>query len=171
MMNILGHQDKRRYNPSRDFAHCWPGVMEDVLTRLDEVNWDPALRDYMKHHGVGMPEIEQAAEAYMNYFAILNNPSRAPRDVREALDAAGFFKCHPAAHMALAYCTFQYTTGMWWTAIEDTMEEGKPPVDDRKIIESVREHARRMNSWKAWRFFRRCWLTVRYGWKFSRPKT
>lgn len=34
--NIIGHPDRRRYNPSRDIAYCWPNIMKSAMDRLSE---------------------------------------------------------------------------------------------------------------------------------------
>lgn len=149
-MNIRGHVDLRRYNPSRDIAYVWQNLCQVAFDGLAEDQWDPIFSDYLRHCGVTEAQIGEACAAYAKFFNICRDPEcKFPVD---ALKQSGFLDLHPAAQAALMIQLGRVLTGAFFVAIRDvTIEGDADPLNDKEIREAAENARRKLNASLAWR--------------------
>lgn len=166
-MNIVGHSDTRRYNPSRDIAYCWPKMVQIACDGLAEDQWDPLFRDYLKQNGVTEAQIGEVVVAYAKYLKSCMDYSdptaKYPVDI---LRRVGFFDLPQPAQAALMIKLGQVLTGAFFSSIRDVDMEGEaPPLDDRELMEAARRArevlAARWAWQRAYHRIRRTALSVR----------
>lgn len=90
--------DRRLYNPSRDVAHNFKEVLELVAARLEDRQW-PELADLLDREGVTLDDLGEACAAYCTYVASAVDSPKKP--MQASLQDSGFFKCKPAAQVAI----------------------------------------------------------------------
>jgi len=93
--------DQRLYNPSRDVAHNFQQVMELVAGRLEDQKW-PELTEVLKREGVSMDDLGAACGCYCTYLASAAIEEKADKNTMQtSMMDSGFFKCKPAAQVAV----------------------------------------------------------------------
>ena len=121
----MSQNDPRLYNPSRDVAHNFKQVLELVAARLEDQAW-PELVAVLKREDVTMDDLGEACAAYCQYVAsAIEHPNR-PMPV--SLEASGFFKCKPAAQVAVLAMLGTCYAGIQHAGIRDATLDGEGPM-------------------------------------------
>ena len=121
----MSQNDPRLYNPSRDVAHNFKQVLELVAARLEDQAW-PELVDVLKREDVTMDDLGEACAAYCQYVAsAIEHPNR-PMPV--SLESSGFFKCKPAAQVAVLAMLGTCYAGIQHAGIRDATLDGEGPM-------------------------------------------
>jgi len=94
----MSEGDKRLYNPSRDVAHNFKEVLSLVASRLEDEKW-PELAELLHRENVSMDDLGEACACYCRYVAYGAEDPKKP--MQESLIDCGFFKCKPAAQIAV----------------------------------------------------------------------
>lgn len=134
--NILGHVDKRRYNPSRDIAYCWPWIMRAAMDRLAlDSGEDWAVR-YLKKNKVNNDDIVKVAQCLATFMTSCNKPDESPENAKDTLQATGLFDCNDEARI-LAYAAMGETMlAAFFLGIRDVLVEDEPsPLNDKRFQE------------------------------------
>ncbi len=137
-INIKGHVDTRRYNPSRDIAYAWPNLMQAALAGYDKEVDEPITKELIEKFGVDDAALGELAGRYANYFKeCLAQGDKGYKLPEEALAACGFFDLPPGHQAVLLARLGQVITGAFFYAIKDTfVDSDEPPFSDAKIIEA-----------------------------------
>ena len=99
--NIIGHPDKRRYNPSRDIAYCWPNILKSSLDRVSEGSGAPWFIDHLNLNNITNEELCKVSASLAKYMGMCNNPNDCPSTVRETITASGLMDCGSDARTAV----------------------------------------------------------------------
>jgi hypothetical protein len=136
-INIKGHIDVRRYNPSRDIAYAWPNLMQAALTAYDKETNEPITARLIEEFGVSDQDIGELVARYANYFKeCLAQGDKNFKTPEDALVASGFLDL-PVTHQAVILVRMgQIITGAFFYAIKDVhVDADEPPFNDAKIVE------------------------------------
>jgi hypothetical protein len=136
-MNIKGHIDVRRYNPSRDIAYAWPNLMQAALVAFDKETDEPITGCLIETFNVSDTDIGELVGRYAKYFqACLNQGDKNFKNPEEALASTGFFELPPSHQAVILARMGQIITGAFFYAIKDVyVDTDEPPFNDAKIIE------------------------------------
>jgi hypothetical protein len=134
-MNLRGHMDLRRYNPSRDLAYSFQKIAQIAMDGLAEDQWHPLFAAYLRQNGVTEEHLGLVAQSLAKYMALcvqrkdLTNP-------RDLLQEAGFFDLPEPAQAAVMIQIGRVVTGMFMSCIRDVdvgSEEEEPPLHDKEL--------------------------------------
>lgn len=137
-MNIKGHVDTRRYNPSRDIAYAWPNLMKAALVGFDKEVHEPITERLIQEFNISDRELGELVDRYAHYFkACLDQGEKNYKGPEDALAACGFFDL-PVTHQAVILCRLgQVITGAFYYAIRDVhVDSDDPPFNDAYVIEA-----------------------------------
>jgi hypothetical protein len=136
--NIIGHPDKRRYNPARDIAYCWPHIMKSAMDRLSEETALPWFVSLIDKYEVPDKNIEDAAKAMALYMALCNKPDEGPSNALFIMDRSGLTKCDGTAKMLLYAALGETMMVAFHAALRDVLMEDEPsPLNDAKLVAAV----------------------------------
>jgi hypothetical protein len=143
-------EDKRLYNPSRDVAHNFQQVMHMVAARLEDNKW-PELDQLLKRENVSIDDLGEACCAYCTYIASAATDPKM--SMFESLNKAGFFKCKPAAQVAVLAMIGSCYAGIQYAGVREATISGEGPLqtvaDLMKYAEEFRKYAG-MSSLRRW---------------------
>jgi hypothetical protein len=138
--NIVGHVDRRRYNPSRDIAYCWPNIMQSTM---DRISGDTGLKSFLDHiakYDIKEEELVEAAKAVATYMAACNKPDESPSNVRDAMEQSGLFRCSDSAKFAIYAALGETMMAAFYLAIRDVLVEDEPsPLNDKMLSVKLNE--------------------------------
>jgi hypothetical protein len=136
--NILGHVDKRRYNPSRDIAYCWPWIMRAAMDRIASGTGEAWALSFIDKNKISDEELLKTAKALATFMAMCNKPEECPNNPKEAAQASGLFDCSPDAR-TLAYAAMGETMlAAFYLGIRDVLVEDEPsPLNDKRFEEQA----------------------------------
>lgn len=153
--NVIGHPDRRRYNPSRDIAYCWPNIMKSAMNRLSKgsaLHWFISLID---KYGVSDEDLENTAKAMALYMALCNKPDDEPSDILSLMDKSGLTKCDDTSKMLLYAALGETMMAAFYSAIRDVLIEDEPsPLNDARLAEVISASMSRILEEKKPRSFR-----------------
>ena len=135
----LNRDDPRLYSASRDVAHNFPAVVQEVWARLlDGPNRWPELNALLKQHTVGLPELRAAAEAFVVFVC---SATADPRETMyAALQRAGWFKVNPVAQVAYMAYVGQVMAGIFFHGAREATIGGIGPLSDvRSLVAAGRQ--------------------------------
>lgn len=151
--------EERRSSPARDVAFFWPQLVSLASDGLRPGRVEPWLKDYLDAQGVSTLDLLAAAAAYYQFCQLALSPDID--NPRAALQASGFFDCHPAAQLAVCAKLGQIVSGAFWAGIRSSTPAGKVP----STVQALREHAQGLlqelsGGRRRWRWLRRlfAWL-------------
>lgn len=136
-MNIKGHIDTRRYNPSRDIAYAWPNLMQAALVAFEKEKSEPITAFLIQDFKVSDRDLGELIQRYANYFKeCLSQGDKNYKTPEDALAACGFFDL-PVSHQAVILTRLgQIATGAFFYAVRDVyVDSDDPPYNDAKIVE------------------------------------
>ena len=139
----MSEGDRRLYNPSRDVAHNFQEVMELVAGRLEDRKW-PELAELLDREAVDMDEVGQACGCYCTYLASAANPDMVGVSMIESLRLSGFFKCMPAAQVAVLAMIGTCYAGIQFGGIREATMGGEGPME---TIAEVAQHGARLQEY------------------------
>jgi hypothetical protein len=146
VMNIKGHVDRRRYNPSRDLAYAWPNLSQVMLDGLRDGRREPITESLVRAHGLTEGELGEAAYCYSKFFEYCQKPAEPTdnsppvRRVEDALRLSGFFDLPLAAQAVVLVRLGQVATGAFFHAIRDVTVDGEDnPLNDRDVVSAGRQ--------------------------------
>lgn len=135
-MNIKGHVDTRRYNPSRDIAYAWPNMMQAALVAFEKEKNEPITAFLLQEFNISDRDLGELLHRYANYFKeCLAQGDKNYKLPEDALAACGFFDL-PVSHQAVILTRLgQIITGAFFFAIRDVhVDSDDPPLNDAKIV-------------------------------------
>ena len=136
--NIIGHPDRRRYNPSRDIAYCWPNIMKSAMDRLSEGSALPWSVSLIDKYEVTDKNIEDTAKAMALYMALCNKPEEGPSGALPLMDRSGLTKCDDTSKMLLYAALGETMMVAFHASIRDVlMEDEASPLNDAKLVEVI----------------------------------
>jgi hypothetical protein len=137
-MNIKGHVDRRRYNPSRDIAYAWPNLMKSALMAYENEVSEPIAKELIEKFNISENDLGVLVERYANYFkACLDQGDKGYKSPEEAIAACGFFDLPPSHQAVILVRMGQVITGAFFYAIRDVhVDSDDPPFNDAHIIEA-----------------------------------
>jgi hypothetical protein len=146
----MSAEDRRLYNPSRDVAHNFQQVMELVAGRLEDRDW-VELNKILHRENVSMDDLGEACGAYCQYLAnTVNSPNLS---MFNSLEQSGFFKCKPAAQVAVLAMIGTCYAGMHYVGIREATIAKEGPMQTIGELVKHSEQFRRyigMPRWKRW---------------------
>lgn len=141
----------RLYNPNRDLAYLYTGLVRTVADSLEDNTWAISL-ELLKSYDVTMDELGEACKAYIDYISMAASGEGSP-DCVDALEKAGWFKLRPVVQHAFCAVIGRIITGMMYAGVRDINYEGfeglATPESLRIIGERVSRHMERP-AWKRW---------------------
>jgi hypothetical protein len=136
--NIIGHPDRRRYNPSRDIAYCWPNIMKSAMDRLSEGAALPWFISLIDKYQVPDKNIEDAAKAMALYMALCSKPEEGLSNALAIMDRSGLTKCDDTAKMLLYAALGETMMVAFHASLRDVLMEDEPsPLNDAKLVEVI----------------------------------
>ena len=136
--NILGHVDRRRYNPSRDIAYCWPQIMQSAMDRVSKGTGLPWFMELVKRHQVTDEALSKSAKAMANYMAMCGRPDECPDNVKDTMEKSGLFECDDSSKMLIYAALGETMMAAFYSSIRDVLVEDEPsPLNDKRFVELV----------------------------------
>lgn len=136
--NILGHTDRRRYNPARDIAYCWPNIMKSAMDRVSTGSALPWLIKAAGDNHVTDEQLIIVAQAMASYMTMCNKPDDSPNNVHDTMEKSGLFKCDAAAKMVVYAALGETMMAAFYSAIRDVLVEDEPsPLNDKRLAELI----------------------------------
>lgn len=161
-MNIRGHVDTRRYNPSRDISYAWPNLMKGALTAFDKEVNEPVTECLVKTFNVDDHALGELVSRYANYFkACLEQGDKGFKTPEQALASVGFFDLPPSHQAVILARLGQIITGAFFYAIKEVyVDSDDPPFNDAAVIEAgFKAKQAFLNRRKPWYlYFLKPWL-------------
>ena len=143
--------DPRLYNPSRDVAHNFQHVMELVASRLEDQTW-PELDSLLRREEVTLDDLGAACGAYCTYLASAKtDPLLA---MHSSLEQCGFFKCKPAAQVAVLALIGTCYAGIQYAGIREATLGGEGPM---QTVGDLMVHAEHFRKFTGMSGLRRKW--------------
>jgi hypothetical protein len=143
------------YNPSRDVAHNFIPVVQEVSRRLQYKLW-PELAEMLAEKDISDEELGDAACAFCTYMC--SAKTEPEQELAAAIEKSGFTKCRPEAQIAVMAMIGMVYTGIQHVGIREATINGVGPVmnlDD--VLEAGREvltyFQRRQRKWSIMRWF------------------
>jgi len=121
----MSENDPRLYNVNRDVAHNFEQVAKLVFNRLQNRLW-PELEEVISSAELTDEEMGQAVEAFALFLASAKDEMRT--DMAEALEKAGWFRCKPAAQVAIMATLGTVTLGFHFAGIREATLAGSGPA-------------------------------------------
>jgi hypothetical protein len=138
--NIIGHPDKRRYNPSRDIAYCWPNILKSSLDRVSEGSGAPWFIDHLNLNNITNEELCKVSASLAKYMGMCNNPNDCPSTVRETITASGLMDCGSDARTAVYAALGETMLIAFFLAVRDVLVEDEPsPLSDSRLAQKIKE--------------------------------
>lgn len=136
--NILGHVDRRRYNPSRDIAYCWPWIMRASLDRIASGTGEPWAVNLIDKYKISNEELTKVAKCLASFMASCNKPDESPSNPKDTIEASGFFDCSEEARLLVLAAMGETMLAAFFLAIRDVLVEDEPsPLNDKRFGELV----------------------------------
>lgn len=136
--NIVIEDDKGqrlRINPARDVAHYWAQLAAHAMVRLeDEALWPKALVPHLKAAGITAADMVRAGQRLEKAMRIAMRSG--PEKPVDALEAAGFLRCHPLVQQAIMARIGQVSLGAWWDGVKDASVEGTVPASHADLLQA-----------------------------------
>lgn len=134
--NILGHTDRRRYNPARDIAYCWPNIMKSAMDRVSKGSAVPWLISSANRHRVTDSQLEAVAQSIATYMSLCNRPDDCPGGAFETMEKSGLFKCDDTAKMLIYAALGETMMAAFHSSIRDVLVDDEPsPLSDKRLSE------------------------------------
>jgi len=147
----MSSSDPRLYNPSRDVAHNFQSVMELVASRLEDQTWTE-LDSLLRREEVNIDDLGAACGAYCQYLATAKtDPLLA---MHPSLEQSGFFKCKPAAQVAVLALIGTCYAGIQYGGIREASLGGDGPM---QTVENLMVHAVNFRKYAGMTGLRRKW--------------
>jgi hypothetical protein len=127
----MGSNDPRLYHADRDVAHNFKSVMSHVHRRLQGRRW-PELEDILVELEVPDEEISRAFDCLCQFIAGAYDQGSV--DFKTLLDSTGWFKCHPAAQVAVMSVLGTVILGYHFTGVREVTLCGQGPAADLKNL-------------------------------------
>lgn len=155
--NIVGHVDKRRYNPSRDIAYCWPNLMQSTMDRISKGPGLQSFLDFIENNGITEEKLAEAAKAIALYMAACNKPDESPANVKDTMEQSGLFRCDDMAKFTIYAALGETMMAAFYLAIRDVLVEDEPsPLNDKMLVGKINDSISQvLNRRKS--FLRRIW--------------
>lgn len=136
--NILGHADKRRYNPARDIAYCWPNIMKSAMDRVSKGSATPWLIKRAIDNRITDEQLIKVAQSLASYMAMCNKPEDSPVGVYDTMEKSGLFGCDDAAKMLVYAALGETMMAAFHSAIRDVLVEDEPsPLNDKRLADLI----------------------------------
>jgi hypothetical protein len=160
--NIVGHVDRRRYNPSRDIAYCWPNIMQSTMDRISSGTGLPPFLDFISKHNISEEKLIEAAKAVATYMASCNKPDESPANVKDTMEESGLFRCDDDARFVIYAALGETMMAAFYLAIRDVLIEDEPsPLNDKMLAAKISESINKvLNRRKSFIILRRIWDRV-----------
>lgn len=154
-MNIRGHVDTRRYNPSRDIAYAWPNLMKGALTAFDKEVDEPVTACLIRTFNIDDHSIGELVARYAKYFqACLEQGDKDFKTPEQALASTGFFDLPPSHQAVILSRLGQIITGAFFYAIREVHVDDDKPFNDAAVIEAgFKAKQAFLNRRKPWYFY------------------
>lgn len=121
----MSESDRRLYNPSRDVAHNFKEVLQLVAARLEDNKW-PELSALLLREQVSMDDLGEACASYCMYVAsAVEDPNKS---MFAGIHDSGFFKCKPAAQIAVMAMIGVSYAGIQHAGIREATISGEGPL-------------------------------------------
>lgn len=134
--NILGHTDRRRYNPSRDIAYCWPWIMRASMDRIAIGAGEPWAMKIIEKRGISNENLMKVAKCLAAFMASCNKPDESPNNPKDTLEASGFFDCDEEARCLVLAAMGESMLAAFFLSIRDVLVEDEPsPLNDKRFEE------------------------------------
>jgi hypothetical protein len=150
MQARLSENDPRFYNTSRDVAHCFAAIAEEVAGRLEDGRW-PVLQKYLDDHGITDEQLGEACAAFCQFVvSTCDNPEEGMGDL---LHRVGWHSVPEPAQVAVCSILGTVMMGCFFRGARDvTIGFEGPCADLRNLAEAGREAHEwlTMPRWKRW---------------------
>lgn len=158
-MNIMGHIDRRRYNPSRDLAYVWPQIAKGAIMGFEAEVGCPVTQHHIQTYQLTEEELGEAAYRLAQFFKFAQ--SDEVNSVEEAMQKAGFTELSLAAQAAILVRLGMAVTGAAFYAIRDVVIPEDAPMTD-KMMAKAGDAGRAAFARRSW--WKRLWRWVSSWW-------
>jgi hypothetical protein len=132
--NILGHVDKRRYNPSRDVAYCWPWIMRSAMDRIATGSGETWAINFISKNNISNEELVKTAKCLATFMTMCNKPDECPNNAKDAAQSCGLFDCSDDARTLVYAAMGETMLAAFFLGIRDVLVEDEPsPLNDKKF--------------------------------------
>lgn len=136
--NVLGHADRRRYNPSRDIAYCWPWLMRASLDRVSEDVGEAWAIKFIKNNSISNDELVKVAKSLATFMSLCNKPDESRDTALGTLKESGYYDCSDEARTIILAAMGETMLAAFFLAIRDVLVEDEPsPFNDKRFGELV----------------------------------
>ena len=123
----MSPNDQRLYNPARDVAHNFAGVVELIITNYDDAGW-AALREFTMQQGVTDEDIAATLDAFVTAIMYAKDKLKRKISIHTALTETGFFKQKLLAQVTIMALLGQIYTGMHYAGIREATIGNEGPI-------------------------------------------
>lgn len=147
------------YAPARDIVYLFPGIVQNVATRLEEERF-PVLHKWLKERNVTSDELGEACRAYIEFMQTAHlDPDE---NVHETLERVGWFKVRDEARIAYIFYVGAQLTGTLWAGLRDTSVITDDALTDINRLASLGDQVQLALAKPKWRrVLSRLWLQAR----------
>lgn len=145
----MSEADMRLYNPSRDVAHNFSFVVEEVAKRLENEGIWPELRDYLKSKGVTQEDLGKACEGFMLFVAsAVENPKET---MGACLRRSGYLDAPEPAQIAYMAMIGSVMSGIYWVGCREATVGGNGPCLTNQDLREAGRRAARLLAMPRWK--------------------
>lgn len=123
----MSPNDQRLYNPARDVAHNFAGVVELIINNYDDAGW-AALREFTTQQGVTDEDIAATLDAFVTAIMYAKDKLKRKLSIHAALTETGFFKQKLLAQVTIMALLGQIYTGMHYAGIREATIGNEGPI-------------------------------------------
>jgi len=137
-VNMIGHPDKRRYNPGRDIAYCWPWIMRSAIDRITSGSGEPWALKVIDKYNISNEDLVKVAKGLATFMALCNDPEKCPDNPKDTVEASGLFGCSEEARLLVYSAVGETMLAAFFLAIRDVLLEDEPsPLNDKRFAELI----------------------------------
>lgn len=123
----MSANDQRLYNPNRDVAHNFSGVVERLIDNYDNRGW-AELRDFTDANGITDEDIANTLNSFVTAILYSKDKDKKNLSVHAALKDSGFFEQKLLAQVTIMSLLGQIYTGMHYVGIREASLGSEGPM-------------------------------------------
>ena len=144
----LSETDPRLYNINRDLAHNMKDMLTRVYQRLEKRSW-PELEQLLDTLGVPDTEVGKTFDCLCQYMKLQEDNMR--EEYMVLLDKAGWFKCHPAAQVAILAVLGTVVLGYHYAGVREATLGGVGPAASLQELADAGEKFSKLMTLPRWK--------------------
>lgn len=162
----MSPHDPRLYNVSRDVAHNFGQVIQEVARRCEDGTWD-TLQELLREKKVSDEEVGRCCQSLCRFIATQADDPK--ESMAGGMARCGFLDADPYARVVVAAYLGTVVLGYHWAGVREATINGKGPALHYRRLRWYGMRCAKLMVLPRWRrrlyhFWRRCRLAWRALW-------